>query len=83
MIKYSLRGFIRKVLYENSGGIKFTALIAEVVCAWHEGEIVYSENPSPDVILKECKKDFKMLRYEWKISKKETCGKIFIYQKAR
>jgi hypothetical protein len=83
MIKYSLRGYIKRVmLEEKSSGCKFTELMVDVLVAWYEGHISYDTAPTPEIILQIAKKDFRVLRYEHKIGNMVR-EKIFVYNKEK
>lgn len=65
---------IKRIVDENSGGLKFTKLISEMVAA-KEGRV------DPDVLLEmvEGMDELQVLRYSWHLSGELAREKIFIY----
>ena len=78
--------FIKLVVYDNSGGLKFSKLITEVVAGFYEKKYVHMDCPTPDEIYEEVEKlGLSTLHYSMSGGTTpdlpSSREKIFIYQK--
>lgn len=85
----SLADFILKTLDDNSGGIKFTALLVEVICAIKEEKIsgvgFYFPESIPEVIETHIRHSMEhtvgILDYAWKMTGDFDRHKMFVFTK--
>lgn len=81
-----LKQFILEVVRDNSGGLKFSKLITEVVAGFYEKKYVHMDCPTPDEIYEEVQKlGLGILYYSMSGGTTpdlpSSMEKIFIYQK--